>query len=190
MRAFEDHPTPDIGAPRDRRLDPEWERAYADLWREPPREPEPSAKSSRLPLVAAIVAILLGAMALIGLRDKIVRVAPPMSALYSAVGLKVRPAGLELRGVSSKIVAEGSHKTLTVEGEIVNLRREANNVPPVALAVRGADGRARHAWTAPAPKARLEAGEKATFRARLVSPPADGVEVLARFAGLGANSSR
>lgn len=176
---------PDAGTLRETRggtLDPRWEQSYADLWREPAREPDPPARSSRLPVIVAIIAVVLGAMALIGLRDKIVRIAPQAAALYSAAGLKINPAGLELRGVTSKIVTEGSRKVLTVEGEIVNLRREANRVPPVALAVRGADGRARYAWTAQSPKARLEAGETATFRARLASPPADGADVLVRFA--------
>lgn len=168
--------------------DAEWERAYVRLWRKPPREAESwedrRSAPSHLPLVAAIVAIVFGAMALIGLREKIVRIAPAAAALYSAVGLKVNLAGLELRGVSSKIVTEGARKVLMVEGEIVNLRREANRVPPVALAVRGADGQARYAWTEQAPKTRLAAGETMAFRARLASPPADGADVLVRFAAL------
>jgi hypothetical protein len=73
---------------------------------------------------------------------------------------------------------------LVTEGEIVNIRRERNNVPAVTLAVRGANGLDRYSWTAPTPKARLEAGEKIAFRARLASPPEDGAEVLVRFARL------
>jgi hypothetical protein len=55
-------------------------------------------------------------------------------------------------------------------------------VPPVALTVLGADGQAKYAWTTPAPKARLEAGETIAFRARLAAPPAEGADVLVRFA--------
>lgn len=165
----------------------DWERSYAELWRRPARDPgscgEPE-RPNRLPVIAAIIAVLFGAMALIGLRDKIVRLAPPVAALYSALGLKANSAGLELRGVSSRLVTEGSRKVLTVEGEIVNIRREANRVPPVALSVRGPDGQPRYDWTAQAPKTRLEAGESIAFRARLASPPADGADVLVRFAGL------
>lgn len=202
-RAFENHP-PENQPPRDARAKrhaaveasagSERERAAAELWRRPARDAgrweEPPAAASRLPLIAAIVAVVLGAMALIGLREKIVRIAPPAAALYSAIGLKVNLAGLELRGVSSKIVTEGARKVLTVEGEIVNLRREANRVPPVTLSVRGADGQAKYAWTTQAPKTRLEAGEKVMFRARLASPPADGADVLVRFAGLDADARK
>jgi hypothetical protein len=166
----------------------EWDEAYARLWRRPPPEPEAfierRAPPSRLPLVAAVVAVVIGAMALIGLRERIVRVAPVSAAAYSAVGLKVNLAGLDLRGVSSKIVTEGARKVLMVEGEIVNLRRVPNRVPPVALSVRGADGRPRYSWTAQAPKTKLAAGETMAFRARLASPPADGTDVLVRFAAL------
>lgn len=158
----------------------------AQLWREPPRESDfvDKRRESLLPVIAAIIAIVFGAMALIGMRERIVRVLPVATALYSAMGLKVDAIGLDLRGVTSKIVTEGQRKVLTVEGEIVNLRRSANRVPPMALAVRGADGRERYAWTAAAPKMRLSPGESVQFRARLASPPGDGADVLVRFAGL------
>jgi hypothetical protein len=161
-------------------------RDDSPLWREPPRESDLVDKRRErvLPLIAAIIAIIFGAMALIGMREKIVRVVPAATALYSAIGLKVGAAGLDLRGVTSKIVTEGARKVLTVEGEIVNLRRSANRVPPMALAIRGADGRERYVWTAAAPKMRLAAGESVQFRARLASPPADGIDVQVRFASL------
>lgn len=182
------HPHSDVQARRHSGETPaDWDQAYAELWRRPARDPGSCgapAKASRWPLIATIVAVLFGAMALIGLREKIVRLAPPFAALYSAVGLEANPVGLKLRGVSSKLITEGSRKVLTVEGEIVNLRREANRVPPVALSVRGADGQPRYDWTAQAPKTRLEAGETIAFRARLASPPTDGADVLVRFAGL------
>jgi hypothetical protein len=71
---------------------------------------------------------------------------------------------------------------LTIEGEIVNLRREPNCLPRVALTVRANNGLDRYSWTIPAPKARLEARETIAFRARLSSPPPDGAAVVARFA--------
>jgi hypothetical protein len=98
--------------------------------------------------------------------------------------LPVNLAGLELRDLHSRIVLDGSRKVLTIEGEIVNLRRQANRVPPVALTVRGENGLDRYAWTTQAPKSRLQPGEKIAFRARLASPPEDGADVLVRFAKL------
>jgi hypothetical protein len=167
------------------------EPSYDELWARPARPAEEApAPSRRLPLIAATIAVIIGATALIGLREKIVRIAPAASAFYSAIGLPVNVAGLELRSVRSHIVLDGARKVLAIEGEIVNLRRSPNVVPPVALTVRGANGLDKYAWTAPAPKPRLEGGETIAFRARLASPPQDGADVLVRFADAEPGSSQ
>lgn len=166
--------------------------SYDELWREPRRAsaaPEPRRRPDRLPAIATIAAIIFGSMALIGMREKIVRILPPVATAYSAIGLPVNLAGLELRDLHSRIVMDGPRRILTIEGEIVNVRREANSVPPMALTVRAENGLSRYAWTAPAPKSRLEAGEKIAFRARLASPPPDGADVLVRFAKLEAGAA-
>ena len=155
------------------------------LWRQPPddwREEEAKPSDQQSLIFAAIVATVIGAMALIGLREKIVRISPRAAAPYAAVGLPVNLDGLAFAGVRSRVEREGTRKALVVEGEIVNLRRDANLLPPLALSVRGADGQDKYAWTTRAPKPRLEGGEKVAFRARLTAPPEDGAEVLVRFA--------
>jgi hypothetical protein len=155
------------------------------LWRSSPDESleEESRRSESSALIfAAVVATLIGAMALIGLRDRIVRIAPLAAAPYAALGLPVNLDGLALSDVRSRVAMEGARKVLLVEGEIVNLRRDANFAPPLALSVRGADGLDKYAWTTRAPKARLEPGERIAFHARLVSPPENGAEVLVHFA--------
>lgn len=160
---------------------------YEEMWGRQPRwaKPEPAAtKHDRWPVFASIIAVAIGATALIGMRERIVRLLPQTAAAYRAVGLPVNLAGLELRDVHSRIVMDGMRRVLTIEGEIVNIRREQNRVPPVTLAVRGDNGLDRYAWTSPAPKSRLEAGEKIAFRARLASPPEDGSQVVVRFAKL------
>jgi hypothetical protein len=161
---------------------------YEELWREPRRlavslsvAPAPN---DRAPGWAAAVAILIGASALIGLREKIVDIAPPAAKAFAAIGLPVNLAGLELREVRSHIEMDGARKVLAVEGEIANMRRDSRSVPPVALTVRGEDGQAKYAWTTRAAKSRLEPGETIAFRARLASPPESGAEVLVRFAGM------
>jgi hypothetical protein len=160
--------------------------SYDELWRDSrrgrTREAPAPRKSDRAPVAAALLATLLGAMALIGLREKIVSVAPPAAAVYSAIGLPVNLSGLELRGVRSRITMEGERKVLAIEGEIVNLRRDANPVPPVALTVRADNGTSKYSWTARAPKGRLDPGETVAFRARLAAPPEGASDVLVRFA--------
>jgi hypothetical protein len=161
---------------------PSYDDPLRDRRQRPVKENASASRRSGFPQIATIIAILVAVMALIGLREKIVRAAPFAAAVYSAIGLPVNLAGLELRSLKSQIFIEGYHRVLAIEGEIVNLRREANRVPLVALAVRDANGRDKYAWTTPAPKARLEAGETIAFRARLASPPPDGSDVLVRFA--------
>lgn len=161
--------------------------SYEEMWgapRRPVSSPRSSARPARWPAITTIIAVIVGATALIALRERIVRVIPPAAGVYTAAGLPVNLAGLELRDIRSQIVMDGARKVLTIEGEIVNIRREQNRVPPMKLAVRGENGLDRYTWTAPAPKSRLESGEKITFRARLASPPEDGADVLVRFAKL------
>jgi hypothetical protein len=50
------------------------------------------------------------------------------------------------------------------------------------LSVRGPDGLPLYTWTNEAPRKTLGVTESARFRARLASPPAEGREVLVRFA--------
>lgn len=162
-----------------------WGESRETLWRPPPEDGRTEAtKPSDQPalIFAAVVATLIGAMALIGLREKIVRIAPRAAAPYAAVGLPVNLDGLAFADVRSRLEMEGTRKALVIDGEIVNLRRNANPLPPLALSVRGPDGQDRYSWTTRAPKARLEGGEKVAFHARLAAPPEEGAEVLVRFA--------
>ena len=154
------------------------------LWRLPAdetREEGTRRSDSNSLIFAAVVATVIGATALIGLRERIVRIAPRAAAPYAAMGLPVNLDGLAFAGVRSRVEMEGTRKALVIEGEIVNLRRDANLVPPLALSVRGADGRDRYAWTTRAPKARLEPGESIAFQSHLAAPPEEGAEVLVHF---------
>ncbi|KAF2991716.1 hypothetical protein OGR47_08600 [Methylocystis sp. MJC1] len=167
--------------------------SFDELWGRPMRpvaRQAPEVKRDRAPIVAAIIAIIIGATAMIAMRERIVRIAPPLATTYRALGMPVNLAGLELRDVRSRIVMDGARRVLVTEGEIVNIRRDRNAVPAISLAVRGTNGLDRYRWTAPAPKSRLDAGEKIAFRARLASPPEDGAEVLVRFAKLDAEKGQ
>ncbi|HEX8167812.1 MAG TPA: zinc-ribbon domain-containing protein [Beijerinckiaceae bacterium] len=134
----------------------------------------------RTPLLALAVAAL-AAGAVLG-REPIVKGFPAAARLYAAVGLPVNPLGLDLKGVRSELVMSGSDQFLVVEGEILNLRGRELDVPPLRLSVRGAGGLALYTWTSEPPRKTLGPAETARFRARLASPPADGREVLVRFA--------
>jgi hypothetical protein len=122
-------------------------------------------------------------MAALGLRERLVRIAPPLARAYAAVGLPVNLRGLEINGLKSSLSQDANGTVLAVEGKIVNIRAHATIVPQVRIAVEGADGREIYNWTTAAPKARLAEGESVDFRARLTTPPKEAHAVLVRFAG-------
>src|SRR5829696_2795961 len=134
---------------------------------------------SGLAMSSLTIAVLVG---LVTGRERIVRAAPAAALLYAAIKLPVNPVGLELAGVTSELVVSGSDKLLVVEGEILNVAKKDMDVPTLELSVRGPDGLPLYTWTSAAPRTTLAAAESARFRARLASPPAEGREVLVRFA--------
>lgn len=134
------------------------------------------------PILAAILAVVLGSMSLVGLKEQIVRAFPASSALYAAAGLPVNLRGLEFRQVKSVVSAANAQRLLKVEGEIANLRPRLNSVPPIELIVEGLDGRPLYRWTAAAAKSKLSANETIAFETRLVAPPEAGRDVKIRFA--------
>src|SRR5215212_3921529 len=80
------------------------------------------------------------------------------------------------------LALNGQDQLLVVEGEILNRRGRDVEVPSLRLTVRGPDGLELYTWTNEPPRKTLAAAETARFRARLASPPAEGREVLVRFA--------
>ena len=94
----------------------------------------------------------------------------------------MNPTGLALKAVRSELVVDGAARLLVVEGEILNIGRSEREIPRLELSVRGPDGLPLYTWTNDAPRKTLGATESARFRARLASPPAEGREVLVRFA--------
>jgi hypothetical protein len=131
---------------------------------------------------AALVAALVVTMGAIGMRKAIVGVAPAVAPLFDAIGLSVNLRGLDIRVVKSSILDDGDKRVLAVEGEIANMRETVVAVPALRLALRNDIGREIYTWTAPAPKARLGAGESVAFRTRLAAPPGSARDVAVRFA--------
>jgi predicted Zn finger-like uncharacterized protein len=128
---------------------------------------------------AAVVGV---GMALVGLRADIVRLLPQSAAAYAAIGLSVNLEGLQLRNLHSFASKNGHETVLGIEGQIVNLRARATEVPPIRLAIRDAGGHELYSWTVTPQRRALNAEETALFRARLVAPPTGSQEILASFA--------
>jgi predicted Zn finger-like uncharacterized protein len=164
----------------------------AGVWRPPPppiaRPAAGRARPGRISgnarnvwrtAIAAGLVLFVGGLALA--RDSVVRALPGTAKLYAAVGVPINLRGLEFRGVRPELVTEGDNRTLMVEGEVANVTRKAQDVPPIAVAIRNKGGQPLYSWTVDPPRERLEAGETLAFRSRLATPPADGHEVFVRF---------
>lgn len=138
----------------------------------------------KIPPAAAVPAILsILIIAAIVERKPIVRALPQTARLYAAIGLPVNLRGLAFQDVRSEIVTDRDQSILVVEGTIKAIAAGTTEIPPLQVSVRGAEGQDVYSWTAEAPVLMLKAGESTPFRARLVAPPAEGRDVVIRFAG-------
>jgi predicted Zn finger-like uncharacterized protein len=132
------------------------------------------------PLLVLVILVIAGS-ALWG-RTHVVRTFPATAAVYASIGLPVNLRGLEFRAVRSELVADGTDTFLLVEGEIANISGRDASVPPIEIGVRGAEGQMLYTWTNDPPRQTLATSGAAPFRARLAAPPAEGRQVLVRFA--------
>lgn len=133
--------------------------------------------------VFALVMVAALAATVLGLRRNIVAAMPETAVLFSGLGLPVNLRGLDLNGVKSGIFPDQGMDVLVVQGEIANVTKHRQNVPPLRFTVRDARGMEIYSWVAAADVTRLDPGAKATFRRRLASPPPEGADVMVRFAG-------
>ena len=121
-------------------------------------------------------------LALLFWRVDVVKLMPQTASFYKAVGLGVNLRGLAFRDV--RVVTEDADgkQVLLIEGQIVG----ESHTKPVALPrlrfiVRDAQGTEIYAWTAVLDQQGLNPGDKAWFKSRLASPPAEGRTIDVRF---------
>jgi hypothetical protein len=140
----------------------------------------------------ALILVGLVVMATTAIADRaaIVAIAPATAAIYAAVGVPVNLRDLSVGDVRVTTTQQpDSSGELLVTGEIANLRDRETAAPNLRLALRDEDGRELYVWTARAPKSRLGAHERVTFRARLAAPPAGVRDVLVKFVAPGDKGS-
>ena len=139
-------------------------------------------RSRRWPGLPTIILVLAGIIAaLLNWRAAVVRFVPQTASLFSAVGLPVNLRGLSLDDVKTSIEAHEGVTVLMVEGTIANVTRQPLEVPRLRFAVRNAAGYEVYAWTALPAEPVLAPGDRAPFRSRLASPPADAQDIIVRF---------
>lgn len=145
---------------------------------------KPKRKTGRFSPALAACLVLAAALplALLG-RAGVVRAMPQTAALFARVGLPVNLRGIDLADiVAFQVPAEGANPArLVVEGDLVSVARERVAVPPIEVDVRGADGQSLYRWSVPGPRAALEPGERARFKASLSAPPEKGRQVEVQF---------
>jgi hypothetical protein len=131
----------------------------------------------------AFIGLVITATTAIAARAAIVSIAPATAAIYARAGIPVNLGDLSVGDVRVTTTRQpDSSGELMVTGEIANLRNRGTTAPDLRLALRDENGRELYVWTARAPKSRLGAHERVTFRARLAAPPAGVRDVLVKFA--------
>jgi predicted Zn finger-like uncharacterized protein len=145
----------------------------------PRRRQRPQLFKSKLPI--AIVGLIGILAALVTWRGEIVRHAPQMASLYSALGLPVNLRGLAFTDVKTTKDTHDGVSVLVVEGTIVNVTSVPIEVARLRFAVRNDAGNEIYAWTAMPSQTVLPAGERLPFRSRLASPPTEARAIEVRF---------
>jgi predicted Zn finger-like uncharacterized protein len=139
-------------------------------------------RARRWPGLPTIILVLAGTIAaLLNWRASVVRFVPQTASLFSAVGLPVNLRGLSFDDVKTSVETNDSVTVLVVQGTIANLTRQPLDVPRLRFAVRNAGGYEVYAWTALPTEPVLAPGDRAPFRSRLASPPADAQDIIVRF---------
>jgi predicted Zn finger-like uncharacterized protein len=146
----------------------------------PQARPRPPGKPFiSLPTVCAAMGALV--LALVIWRVDVVRLVPQAAAFYKMVGLEVNVRGLAFKDVKITSETMEGKPVLVIEGVIVGLARKPVELPRLRFSVRDAQGAEIYAWNALLEQAVLNPGERAWFKSRLASPPAEGRNIDVRF---------
>ena len=114
-------------------------------------------------------------------RVDVVRLLPQTAAFYKMIGLEVNLRGLAFKDIKITTETVAGKPVLLIEGVIVVETRKAVELPRLRFSVRDAQGAEIYAWNAVLEQPVLKPGEKAWFKSRLASPPADGRNIDVRF---------
>jgi hypothetical protein len=93
---------------------------------------------------------------------------------------------VNLRGVAFKDLKVATElvdgkPVLVIEGVVVSTTKKPVDLPRLRFSVRDAQGTEIYAWNALLDQTVLKPGERAAFKSRLASPPAEGRNIDIRF---------
>jgi predicted Zn finger-like uncharacterized protein len=134
-----------------------------------------------LNLTTAAAAMGALVVALLVWRAEMVRLLPQTAAFYRLVGLDVNLRGLLFKDVKVTTETVEGKPVLVIEGVIVGESKKTVELPRLRFSVRDAQGAEIYAWNTVLEQTRLKPGDRAFFKSRLASPPAEGRSVDIRF---------
>jgi predicted Zn finger-like uncharacterized protein len=120
-------------------------------------------------------------LALMIWRTDVVRLLPQTATFYKMVGLEVNLRGLAFKDIKITNETVDGKPVLVIEGTIVGQSRAPVELPRLRFSVRDAQGAEIYAWNAVLEQPVLNPGERAYFKSRLASPPAEGRNIDVRF---------
>ena len=133
------------------------------------------------PLPAIIFILICTVAAMFTWRKDIVRRAPQMASLYSALGMPINLRGLSFTDIKVTNDVDDGVPVIIVEGTVVSQANMAVDVPRIRFAVQNAAGHEVYSWTTVPSQPVLEPGERLAFKSRLASPPPDAHNIAVRF---------
>jgi hypothetical protein len=137
--------------------------------------------SSLLDLRLACAAMGALVVALIFWRADVVKLLPQTANFYKMVGLDVNLRGLLFKDVKVTTETVEGKQVLVIEGTIVSETRKTADVPRLRFSVRDGQGAEIYAWNSVLEQTVLKPGDRARFKSRLASPPAEGRSIDIRF---------
>ena len=132
-------------------------------------------------LTATCGAMAALVLAMIVLRNDVVRLLPQTASFYRLVGLEVNLRGLAFKDIKITYETVDAKPVLVIEGMIVGNTKEPVGLPRLRFSVRDAQGAEVYAWNAVLEQSVLKPGERAWFKTRLASPPPEGRNIDIRF---------
>jgi hypothetical protein len=142
----------------------------------------PAAKLFRMIRIGAVGLLVVVVAGGLLFRTEIVRLAPAMAGVYSALGMEVNVVGLEFSEVSTVMSRRGDSDVISVTATIHGVEARRVVVPPVVVSLLDAKGTPLYQWSVMPPAADVEPGEAVAFSAELASPPAGATQLRLGFA--------
>ena len=149
------------------------------LLRLPPFPPIPMPRGPGLTATCGAMAALV--LAMVFLRNDVVRLLPQTASFYRLVGLDVNLRGLAFKDIKITYETVDAKPVLVIEGMIVGASKEPVGIPRLRFSVRDAQGAEVYAWNAVLEQSVLKPGDRAWFKSRLASPPPEGRSIDIRF---------